>query len=199
MHVCSPPLSIATFDALMAMGPFAAIRKASCTACSVALLPSGTTSVTSPYSFASFPFSFLPVQMSSLARDAPINRGSLCVPPAPGMIASEVSGSPRTAFVEAIRMSAARANSRPPPTATPSMAATTGMGRDANLSIVFRSKATKSAVSSSVMVARSFRSAPAENTLSEHEVRTRHRQLVLALAPSCVLLSSVSLLPLPLP
>mmetsp|Transcript_23344 Transcript_23344/g.49715 ORF Transcript_23344/g.49715 Transcript_23344/m.49715 type:complete len:268 (-) Transcript_23344:179-982(-) len=109
------------------------------------------------------------------------------------MIASEVSGRPIVALAEAIRMSAASASSRPPPTATPSMAAMNGMGREAKRSIVFRSTVTNSEVSSWVMVARSFRSAPAEKTLSEKEVTTRHRQppIEWGLYLSC-LVSSVS-------
>jgi len=53
-------------------------------------------------------------------------RGSRCVPPAPGMIASEVSVSPITTLLAAMRRSQASASSVPPPKAKPLTAAMTG-------------------------------------------------------------------------
>mmetsp|Transcript_10790 Transcript_10790/g.27316 ORF Transcript_10790/g.27316 Transcript_10790/m.27316 type:complete len:205 (+) Transcript_10790:244-858(+) len=166
---------MANLEARMAMGPFWEI----CAARSSALVVASfvTTSLANPHSKASFPVSFFPVQINSLAFADPINRGRRCVPPAPGTMASVVSGSPRTAASETIRKSVASASSSPPPTATPSIAARVGMGNSAMRCIVFLNKLTNSWVSSSVIVARSLRSAPAEKTLSEKEVTTRHRQL----------------------
>jgi len=48
------------------------------------------------------------------------------VPPAPGMIASDVSGKPRVEVEVATLKSQAKANSRPPPKANPSMRAIVG-------------------------------------------------------------------------
>uniref|UniRef100_A0A915I4B6 Uncharacterized protein n=1 Tax=Romanomermis culicivorax TaxID=13658 RepID=A0A915I4B6_ROMCU len=67
-----------------------------------------------------------PVKINSLAKDAPIVRDKRCVPPAPGMIANFVSTKPNLVLAVPTRMSQARANSRPPPNATPSKAAMTG-------------------------------------------------------------------------
>eukprot|EP00213_Chloropicon_mariensis_P001614 CAMPEP_0197482526 /NCGR_PEP_ID=MMETSP1309-20131121/55989_1 /TAXON_ID=464262 /ORGANISM="Genus nov. species nov., Strain RCC998" /LENGTH=113 /DNA_ID=CAMNT_0043025045 /DNA_START=71 /DNA_END=412 /DNA_ORIENTATION=- len=77
---------------------------------------------------ASSPFTLLPVKMRSFAFAAPTSRGSLCVPPAPGMIASLVSGSPTTASWLPTLKSHARASSNPPPSAMPSSAAIVGTG-----------------------------------------------------------------------
>ena len=56
------------------------------------------------------------------------SRGSRWVPPAPGSSPSLISGTPRRARSEATRRSHANASSSPPPNATPSMAATDGVG-----------------------------------------------------------------------
>src|SRR5262249_4786716 len=69
-----------------------------------------------------------PLQMSSLARAGPISRGSRCVAPAPGITPSSVSGCPTRASSAAMRRSQASASSRPPPSATPLIAAMTGRG-----------------------------------------------------------------------
>ena len=55
-------------------------------------------------------------------------RPSRCVPPAPGMIPSVVSGSPTFTCAAATRRSHTSASSRPPPNATPLSAAITGFG-----------------------------------------------------------------------
>jgi len=54
------------------------------------------------------------------------------VPPAPGIIASEVSGRPRTDALVAILISEQRDNSRPPPRAAPSMTEIVGQARFSN-------------------------------------------------------------------
>lgn len=59
-------------------------------------------------------------------------------------------------------MSQAKATSSPPPKANPSMAATTGMGRLATSLTLARNPATKGPVSSLVILALSFKSAPIE-------------------------------------
>ena len=58
-----------------------------------------------------------PLNTMSLARDGPTRRGSRCVPPAPGMTPSRISGWPTLARSPATRKSAARASSSPPPSA----------------------------------------------------------------------------------
>ncbi|MGC0421656.1 hypothetical protein ABIA38_007192 [Embleya sp. AB8] len=57
-----------------------------------------------------------------MAFDGPIRRGRRWVPPAPGMMPSVISGWPSFA------VSAHRADSQPPPSAKPVIAATTGLG-----------------------------------------------------------------------
>ncbi len=55
-----------------------------------------------------------------------MRRGSRCVPPAPGIIPREVSVRPSLTCAAATRKSQAKANSRPPPKATPFSTAMTG-------------------------------------------------------------------------
>ena len=88
------------------------------------------------------------------------------MPPPPGMMASVVSGRPMTAAVEAIRMSHASASSKPPPSATPLIAAIVGTGISATACIAREIEATASATSTDPRPARSFRSAPALNARS---------------------------------
>mmetsp|Transcript_12839 Transcript_12839/g.25991 ORF Transcript_12839/g.25991 Transcript_12839/m.25991 type:complete len:109 (-) Transcript_12839:18-344(-) len=92
-----------------------------------------------PIWYASSPEKRRPVQMSSLARETPINRESRCVPPAPGII----SDMPKIADSEATRISQAKANSNPSPSATASTAEMTGRYRAATRCIVVRSRVTK--------------------------------------------------------
>ena len=58
-----------------------------------------------------------PLQTISLARAGPTSRVSRCVPPAPGMMPSRISGWPRRAVSPATRRSHAHASSSPPPSA----------------------------------------------------------------------------------
>ena len=106
------------------------------------------------------------VRMSSLARDLPISRGSRWVPPAPGMMASEVSVSPSCACGAAMRRSQASKSSVPPPKAKPLTTPIVGCGSASRSSIVRRMFLTKIGTRSSGMVRRSFRSAPAQNDFS---------------------------------
>ena len=59
----------------------------------------------------------LAVKIISFALLSPMTLGSLCVPPAPGMMASAVSGAPNTALSPQTLTSAASAISSPPPSA----------------------------------------------------------------------------------
>ena len=82
--------------------------------------------------------------------------------PAPGMIASLVSVRPMRAFPLATRKSHDIAISKPPPRATPSTAAITGIGSLENEDKSARARATAGPTSDSAMVRRSLRSAPAQ-------------------------------------
>src|ERR1700738_1494989 len=70
----------------------------------------------------------LPVSMMSSDRPRPTSRGSRCVPPAPGMRPSLTSGKPSRADELATRNEHAIASSSPPPSASPSTAATDTAG-----------------------------------------------------------------------
>ncbi len=72
---------------------------------------------TSPAANASSAEKRPPVKIHSLARAGPIKRGSLCVPPKPGIIPKLISGWPKDAVVDAKRRSQAKASSHPPPKA----------------------------------------------------------------------------------
>ena len=67
-----------------------------------------------------------PVRISSIARALPIARVSRCVPPAPGMTPSRISGWPNVASSPATIMSQVIASSQPPPRANPRTAAMSG-------------------------------------------------------------------------
>jgi len=73
-----------------------------------------------------------PVTMSSSAASAPINRGSRCVPPAPGRIPKCTSGRPTRAHDAITRAWQLIASSKPPPSAVPWIAAVTGIGASSN-------------------------------------------------------------------
>ena len=66
------------------------------------------------------------VRIMSIARALPMARGSRCVPPAPGMMPSLISGWPKRAESAAMMMSHIIASSQPPPRAKPATAAMTG-------------------------------------------------------------------------
>src|SRR6266581_660446 len=88
---------------------------------------SGTTLSTRPICSASAAATKRPVKTMSLARAGPMSRGSRWVPPAPGMMPSRISGWPTRAPSPTTRKSAHSASSRPPPSAYPVTAATTGL------------------------------------------------------------------------
>lgn len=65
----------------------------------------------------------------SRARERPINAGRRYVPPAPGIIASRVSGSATVVLLAKTRMCVVSVNSRPPPNAGAASADIVGMDR----------------------------------------------------------------------
>ena len=71
--------------------------------------------------------------MMSLAFAGPTRRVSRCVPPAPGMMPSRISGWPILALSEMTRKSAHIDSSQPPPSAKPVTAAMTGFGMRATV------------------------------------------------------------------
>src|SRR5262245_43458119 len=88
----------------------------------IASLKFGTshTSFTRPIVFASSNESSCPATIISMARALPTSRANRCVPPVPGSTPRATSGRPiLPPSLRAIRMSAASATSRPPPTVWP--------------------------------------------------------------------------------
>ncbi|MPC42026.1 hypothetical protein E2C01_035640 [Portunus trituberculatus] len=79
-------------------------------------------------------------------------------------MANLVSTRPIFVVVAATRRSQAKAISSPPPKATPSRATITGMGRFSRSEMHARALVTNGPTSSGFIFARSFRSAPAQNT-----------------------------------
>lgn len=114
--------------------------------------------------------------------------GSRYVPPAPGMIASRVSGSATVVVDAKTRRCVVRASSRPPPNAGAARADMVGMGRVDMEVKVPRREARKLAVSSDVNVALSFRSAPAQKLESTSLARISAR--VAPVSPSAWMLST---------
>lgn len=83
--------------------------------------------------------------------------------PAPGIIASFVSVKPIFALLAAILKSQAKANSSPPPIAWPSNAAIVGIDRLLSSLMPPLALDTNGATSSGLILALSFKSAPAQN------------------------------------
>ena len=73
-----------------------------------------------------------PDNITLSAPSTPIRRGRRCVPPAPGSRPSFTSGRPIRAVASATRWWQLIASSRPPPSAMPSIAATTGLWRSSS-------------------------------------------------------------------
>lgn len=82
----------------------------------------------------------------SSARFSPMSFGSRYVPPAPGIMASRVSGRPTILVEPKTRRLVDRASSRPPPKAIDDMAEIVGIGRAARLVNVWRSWARNASV-----------------------------------------------------
>ena len=113
----SSPPSMAAFAARSASaGPLRQLRRHRERA-SRYTSAAGTTASTSPIASASSASTIRPVKIRSLALAGPISRGSRCVPPAPGMMPSKISGCPHLALSALIRKSAVSASSQPPPSA----------------------------------------------------------------------------------
>mmetsp|Transcript_64178 Transcript_64178/g.180646 ORF Transcript_64178/g.180646 Transcript_64178/m.180646 type:complete len:236 (+) Transcript_64178:327-1034(+) len=115
----------ASFASMVERRPMPAISSAICMAVAMSSL-AGTTCATSPAFSASAALMFRPVRMRAMAFDLPTLRMRRCVPPAPGMTPSLISGWPKTALSLAMMMSHIIAISQPPPKAKPLTAAITG-------------------------------------------------------------------------
>jgi len=121
----SPELLMASFIYFAAIEPLLTIRSLISLAVRANSLD-GIISVTSPAFNAFSAVIGLPVKSIWVASPSPIRRGSRCVPPSQGMSPSCDSGKPNEEFVEAIRISHAKAISNPCPCALPSTAAMVG-------------------------------------------------------------------------
>jgi len=88
-----------------------------------------TISSISPFSTASEAGIGAPDSIRSSAGRRPIRRAERWVPPAPGTTPRVISGRPTLALARAMRWWQASASSRPPPSAVPWMAASTGLPR----------------------------------------------------------------------
>mmetsp|Transcript_43085 Transcript_43085/g.129382 ORF Transcript_43085/g.129382 Transcript_43085/m.129382 type:complete len:324 (-) Transcript_43085:373-1344(-) len=118
-------LSVRTSERLRGRRP-SAMSSAWCLAASRSC-SRGTTSSTRPSLAAAGALMGVDVSIISTAFCRPTSRGSLCVPPNPGMIPSCSSGSPSRVPGVHTRALQPMATSRPPPSATPLMAATVGL------------------------------------------------------------------------
>ena len=114
-----------------------------------------------------------PVNINSLALDVPTILLSLWVPPQAGIKPRFTSGCEYLALSEEIRISHANASSLPPPYAAPLIAAITGLEKLANFEKTCCPKL-RTAIRSfgSVIVAKDFISAPAQNALLPPPVTT---------------------------
>ncbi len=108
-------------------GRFSARTRRAKTIASVVRSPSAIASRT-PSASASAAGIGSPVTIILSAFSGPTSRGRRCVPPAPGRRPSLTSGRPTRAVGAATRKWQASANSNPPPSAAPWIAATTGFG-----------------------------------------------------------------------
>ena len=122
-----------------------------------------TSSSTRPICSAFFARMFLPVRIMSSAAASPTRRGRRCVPPAPGMSPSCTSGSASTVFglSVAMRYANAIADSSPPPTHAPLIAATIGLPRSRRSIIACPSRDRRSASVAVRSATSSSMSAPA--------------------------------------
>ena len=88
--------------------------------------PGGTSRLTRPMASASGPSTARPLKIRSMARPWPMIRGSRTVPRSHSGTPKRRQNTPKTASSAATRRSHQSASSRPPATANPSTAATTG-------------------------------------------------------------------------
>ena len=110
----------------LACGLRAAMPRASSSA---AFRGSGSDLVASPSATASVPLTTRPEKVSSLATSRPTSSGSSWLPVMSGIRPHLISSTDIRASGATMRMSAPSAICRPPPKATPWMAAITGWGR----------------------------------------------------------------------
>jgi len=149
--------STAAKAALIAIGPPSHISLASFTAslntffraapsCSKSSWVTSISRSQIPRKYASGAATRRPVRIKSRARDSPMSAGRRYVPPAPGMMASRVSGSATTALEPKTRRCVVRASSRPPPNAGAARAAMVGIRSREREAKVARREARKAAV-----------------------------------------------------
>jgi len=130
---------------------------------------SGTTLETNPATRASSALKARPVKNKSIAICLPTTRGSRCVPPAPGIAASVISGWQNFAVAAAMTISHISTNSQPPPAANPLTATITGFEMSGKLET--QPMNLPAIASSAVISAISRMSAPAQKCLSADEIR----------------------------
>ena len=168
------PKCTAFLAARIAIGPFSPIFIAISIAFLIPPSKSSVTWFTNPMFKAYSAVSRSPVKINSLARDTPINLDSLYVPPAPGIIASPVSGKEKIAYMVATLISLHSASSQPPPIAGPSTTDIVGHSIYSNIENVALSLRTKVLTSISFIVFLSFKSAPAQNIPAVELLRITH-------------------------
>ena len=112
-----------------------------------------------------------PERISRMAWPVPTRRGRRWVPPPPGMRPRLISGWPKRALSEAMRMSQDMASSQPPPRQKPLIMAITGLGKLAMTSKI-RGLRMAWRWSNGVRPANSPMSAPAMNAFSPAPVIT---------------------------
>src|SRR5215217_4133948 len=123
--------------------------------------PSGTTRLTRPMARASAAPTTRPVRMRSMARPWPTIRGRRTVPRSTRGTPTRRLSTPKAAPSAATRRSHQRASSRPPPTAGPSTAASTGLDSRSQVAPIGPSPSPATRSGSPAAIA--LRSAPAQN------------------------------------
>ena len=127
----------------------------------------GVTRFTRPHASASAAVSLRASRIISFARASPTIRGRRCVPPAPGMMPSDVSGSASSACAAATRMSQIERELETAAERDAVQRRDDRLGRSNRAARAPRDRARPArARRSSVMPCRSLRSAPAQNALS---------------------------------
>ena len=121
-----------------------------------------TTSSTRPASCASAAPIGSPERIIAMALSMPTSRGSRCVPPAPGMMPSLISGSPRRVSGAATRKWQASASSSPPPSGVPCRAATIGLPMASIVAMTLVSTGSRGGLPNSAMSAPATKVRPAQ-------------------------------------
>ena len=123
--------------------------------------PGGTNRLTNPIAYASSAGTGRPVRIRSMARLSPISRGSRTVPPSISGTPQRRQNTPSVASDSATRRSHQSANSRPPATAYPEIAAITGLLSVIRVGPIGPSPSGSTRLPLGVPIA--LRSAPAQN------------------------------------